>query len=202
MRPSAPWILPGSFPPNQRLGLFLLLGLLLAGCGSPVPGPEQAAQAILASAPFSSASARVVRLPAFVPGGCQQALASQPEWSQWTQLGLASLSPLMTSSGPSCRLVLEETVAREAESWIHRVDAAGSGGEGELVVPVAVRTLLRIVDVHSAGSGAADVAFEWQWRMNAAGQRLGIHASPRMGTGQLALEEGRWRAVRVDIGGE
>ncbi|MGB9611152.1 MAG: hypothetical protein ACPL7M_09305 [Bryobacteraceae bacterium] len=202
MRASQSWILPSPIHPRQRLWFFAILGALLLHCGSPAPGPEQAAQAILASVPFSSASARVVRLPAAAPGGCPQALASQPEWSRWTQLGLASLSPVMTSAGPSCRLVLEEVIAREAESWIHRVEASRSGEGDGLVVPVAVRTLLRVVEVHPTGSGAADVAFEWQWRLNAAGQRLGIQASPKVGTAQLVLEDGRWRAARVDVGGE
>lgn len=189
----------------QKRGLptaaVLAILILLARCGDPPPTPEQAARAILASQPFTSAL--TVRLAAVQPVDCGAALAAQPEWDRWIRLGLASTSPFMTSSGPSCRLVLEESVAREAQSWLHRLGSgAESPGEAEmLVVPVAVRGLVRILAVRSAGSGVAEAEFEWQWRLNLAGQRLGMESEPKTGSAQLVLESGGWRAARVDMAG-
>lgn len=179
----------------------LLAGFIpLAGCGSALPTPEQAARAILATQAFVSAKA--VRLASVHAGSCGQALESQPEWNRWVHLGLASAVPFLSSSGPICRLALEENVARETQNWIHRVpdDAAGSGEM--LLVPVAVRNLLAVSEILPSGAGAAEAQFEWQWRLNVAGQRLGLDTTPKRGWAVLVLEEGGWRASKVEIAGE
>lgn len=182
--------------------LLVLISVFHSRCSNPLPSPEQAAQAILASAPFSSDSALAVRLPRLIEGGCEEALVAQPEWNRWSRLGLASAAPILTSSGPFCRFVLEETIAREAQGWMHRVTGGSSAGADELIVPVAIRTILRVREIRPAGRGAAEAAFDWQWRLNAAGQKLGIDSGPRQSVAQLVLEEGRWRAVRIDLGAE
>lgn len=177
------------------------LGLAaLPGCGNPAPSPEQAAAAILATRAFTAA--RTVRLAAVQTGSCTVALQAEPEWGRWVELGLATAAPVMTSSGMICRLVLDETVAREAQNWSHRLESDPAADDSILVVPVAVRSLLRVTDIRPAGRGAAEAAFEWQWRCNFAGQRLGMDSEPKPGRAQLLLEDGSWRASRVDIGVE
>jgi hypothetical protein len=177
------------------------LGLAtLASCGSPTPSPEQAARAILATRDFSVA--RTVRIAAVQSGNCSVALQAEPEWGRWIELGLASVNPVMTSSGMTCRLVLDETIARDAQSWSHRVETHAAGGDSILVIPVAVRSLLRVTEIRTTGGGMAEALFDWQWRSNEAGHRLGMDSGPRTGRAQLVLEEGSWRASRVDIGGE
>lgn len=202
--PHGRWGLP---LPNRRWRLSLCaVGLCtglatLAGCGNPAPSPEQAARAILATTAF--AEARAVRLAGVHSGSCSMALQAEPEWGRWIQLGLATATPVMTSSGMTCRLVLEETVAREAQNWSHRVEGDSSpGGDSILVVPVAVRSLIRVAEIRLVGRGMAEAVFEWQWRFNLIGQRLGMDSRPKQGRAQLVVEEGSWRASRVEIGSE
>ena len=182
--------------------VFGLIGAVLAlsGCGSPPPTPEQAAAAVLASEPFRAA--RTVTLPARLAGSCSEAMAAQPEWNRWVQLGLGAAAPVMASEGPYCRFALEETVDREARNWSHRIPRNAAQSPESLVVPVAVRSLLRISDIRSLGRGVAEAAIEWQWRPNLAGQRLGIDTRPHGGWAQLALDESGWRATRVEIASE
>ncbi|MEJ5369458.1 MAG: hypothetical protein WHT08_14160 [Bryobacteraceae bacterium] len=123
----------------------------------------------------------------------------RPEWNRWLGLGLAQTSEIATSSGPVCLLILEESARREAESWRHRAPEDWSG-EDRIVLPVAVRALLRVSEIRPAGQGVADASFEWQWRPNQPGQKLGIDTSPRTGTARLVLEDSGWRATNVEAG--
>ncbi len=132
------------------------------------------------------------------PGRCLDARDARPEWNRWLGLGLTQTSEIATSSGPVCRLILEETVRREAESWQHRIPRL-SGGES-IVLPVAVRTLVRVTELRPAGRGVAGAVFEWQWRPNQAGQKLGVDSSPHTGTAQLVLGDSGWRATNVEAG--
>lgn len=174
--------------------------LTLAGCGNPAPSPEQVARAILATKAF--ASARTVQLVGVHPDSCSSAVQAEPDWGRWIQLGLATATPVMTSSGMTCRLTLDETVAREAQDWGHRVEGEAAGGNEILVVPVAVRSLLRVNEIRLDGSGGAEAGFEWYWRSNLAGQRLGVNPDPKSGWARLVLEEGSWRVSRLHLGGE
>lgn len=177
----------------------LVAGLLaLAGCGAPPPTPDEAARAILASEPFRGA--RVETIDSEAPGRCQEALSAQAGWERWTSLGIARLSEVVTATGPVCRLVVDEVFRREAENWSHRAQSVGPGAEARLVLPVAVPTLVRISEIRSTGRGVAEAGFEWQWRLNQAGQRLGIDTTPRSGWAQLVLDDGGWRALRVELG--
>jgi|GEM_PF-2634947 len=180
--------------------LFLGAMLALSGCGSPPPTPEQAAAAVLASEPFRTA--RIVTLPARHAGSCSEAMAAQPEWNRWVQLGLGAAAPVMASEGPYCRFALEEAVEREARNWSHRIPQSASQSPESLVVPVAVRSLLRISEIRAVGRGVAEAVIEWQWRPNLAGQRLGVDSRPHSGWAQLVLDESGWRATRVEATSE
>jgi hypothetical protein len=176
------------------------LGLVtLIGCGSPVPGPEQAAKAILATRAFSIA--RTVRIPAVHSGTCSAAIQTEPEWGRWIELGLATVRPVMSSSGITCRLVLDEAMVREAKLWDDRVEDSGEDG-AVLVVPVAVRNLIRVTEIRKIDAGLAEVVFDWQWRFNQAGQRLGMDSQVKTGRAELVLDEGAWRALRLDVGAD
>ncbi len=131
-------------------------------------------------------------------GRCLEARDARPEWNLWLGLGLAQTSEIATSSGLVCRLVLEETVRREAESWWHRAPEDWSGGD-RIVLPVAVRALIRVSEVRPTGRGVADTVFEWQWRPNLAGQRLGVDTSSHTGAAQLVFDDGGWRATNVEV---
>lgn len=133
------------------------------------------------------------------PGRCLDARDARPEWNRWLGLGLAQTSEIATSSGPVCRLILEESVRREAESWQHRVPVDWSGGD-RIALPVAVRSLIRVSEIRPAGRGIAGAVFEWQWRPNQAGQRLGVDSNPHTGTAQLVLYDSGWRATNVEAG--
>lgn len=172
--------------------------LLLAGCGAPPPTPDQAARAILAGETFLAA--RVETLPVEAPGRCREALSSQTGWQRWISLGIARASDAVTTAGPVCRLMVEETFRREAENWSHRSSPQEPGGGSAIVLPVAVPTLIQITEIRSVGRGIAEAAFEWQWRLNQAGQRLGIEVTPRRGWAQLVLDDSGWRAVRIEMG--
>lgn len=185
------------FCPASR-SLLLWAAICLAGCSSPPPTAEEAARALLASEPFRTARFEV--LPETTPARCADSLAGQPAWSRWIGLGLASASEVVTAAGPVCRLTVDEAVRREADNWIHRVPSAGKGNEAALALPVAVRSLLRVSEIRTAGRGVAEASFEWQWRLNTAGQRLGIDTSPRTGWAQLVLDDSGWRTSRVEPG--
>jgi hypothetical protein len=176
-------------------GVFVLL-LFASGCGAPPPSPDEAARALLASEPFRAA--RVETIPSELPGRCTDALGGQLSWNRWISLGVARVSEIMTASGPVCRLSVEEVFRREAENWRHRTTSDLTASEPAIILPVAVRSLSRILDLRSAGRGVAEVSFEWQWRLNQAGQRLGIDTAPRRGWAQLVLDEGGWRTSRVE----
>lgn len=181
------------------LAFGLLAGLLsMAGCGAPPPTPDEAARAILASEPFRAA--RVESIDPEAPGRCQEALRARAGWDRWTGLGIARLSEVVTATGPVCRLVVDEIFRREAESWSHRALPAASGGEARIMLPVAVPSLVRISEIRSTGRGVAEAGFEWQWRLNQAGQRLGIDTKLDRGWAQLVLDDGGWRALRVELG--
>lgn len=172
--------------------------LLLAGCGASPPTPDQAARAILASEAFRAA--HVETLAGETPGRCQEVLSSQAGWNRWISLGIARASDVVTTAGPVCRLVVEETFRREAENWSHRALSEEPDGDAAIVLPVAVPTLVQISEIRSVGRGVAETAFEWQWRLNQAGQRLGIEVTPRRGWAQLVLDDSGWRAARVELG--
>ncbi len=176
----------------------LLSILLTAGCGSPPPTPEEAARALLASETFLTA--RVESIPTELPGRCPHSPGGLPDWNRWVSLGIARFAEVMTAEGPVCRLTVEETYRREAENWHHRMGASPSPNERALTLPVAVRSLSRILDLRPLGRGVAEVSFEWQWRLNQAGQRLGIDTSPRRGWAQLVLADEGWRTARVEPG--
>ncbi len=188
----------GLFPFPILACALIAAALLLAGCGAVPPDPEQAARAILASEPFRAA--RVETLAAEAPGRCQEALSSQAGWKRWTSLGLARVSDVITTGGPVCRLTVEEGFRREAENWSHRAVSSEPGGAAAITLPVAVPTLVRISEIRSAGRGVAEAVFQWQWRLNQAGQRLGIEVTPRRGWAQLVLDDSGWRAARIELG--
>lgn len=175
------------------------MALLLAsaaGCSAPPPTLEEASHALLASKPFRSALIETVE--SSFTGRCAEAPNARPEWNRWLGLGLARTSEIATSSGPLCRLTLEETARLEAESWRHR--ASGEAGGERIILPVAVRSLIRISELRQAGRGVADAVFEWQWRPNGAGQRLGVDSSLHTGTAQLVLDDSGWRAGHIEFG--
>lgn len=172
----------------------------MSSCSNPLPGPSEAAQAILANSSF--ASTRTVRITRIQQGDCPEAVQKDPEWRRWVSLGLASTSRVITSAGITCRLQLSETVSREAENWIHGVADNSSDAEATLVVPVAVRSLARVKEVRPMGSISAEAEFEWYWRTNVAGSRLGISSEARTGLAQLIFTDGIWRAVRLEMGSE
>ncbi len=186
--------------PAPILTFGLLAGLLsMAGCGAPPPTPDEAARAILASEPFRAA--RVESIDSEAPGRCQEASSAQAGWDRWTSLGIARLSEVVTATGPVCRLVVDEVFRREAENWSHRASLASSPGyEAKITLPVAVPALVRILEIRSTGLGVAEAGFEWQWRLNQAGQRLGIDTKLSRGWTQLVLDDGGWRALRVELG--
>lgn len=184
---------------GPALACALVAGCLcLAGCGAAPPTPDQAARAILASE--SLRAARVETLAAEAPGRCQETLITQAGWNRWIGLKIAQVSDVVTAAGPVCRLTVEETFRREAENWSHRALSGDPGSSGTIVLPVAVPTLVRIVEIRAVGRGVAEASFEWQWRPNQAGQRLGIDVAPRSGWAQLVLDDRGWRATRVELG--
>lgn len=188
-----------SLVPSPVLARALIAGsLLLAGCGAPPPTPDQAARAILASESFRAA--HVESLAAETSGRCQEALSSQAGWNRWIGLGIARVTDVVTTAGPVCRLIVEESFRREAENWSHRALSGEPGGGATVVLPVAVPTLVQITEIRSVGRGVAEAAFDWQWRLNQAGQRLGIEVTPRRGWAQLVLDDSGWRAARVELG--
>jgi hypothetical protein len=153
---------------------------------------------VLASEPF-----RVARVETIVPefaGRCEEAFRTRPDWIRWIDLGLARASDVVTTAGPVCRLTVEELYRREAENWSHRTLLPEDEQSGSILLPVAVRTLIRISEIRSTGQGVAEAGFEWQWRLNQAGQRLGLDTSPRHGWAQLVLDDSGWRATRVEPG--
>lgn len=179
----------------------LLFVLLSVGCSStPPPTPEEAARALLASETFRKA--RVESIPTELPGRCPLTPGGLKDWNRWVSVGIARFSEVMTAEGPVCRLTVEETFRREAEDWHHRTGASSLPDKPALIVPVAVRSLTRILDLHSRGRGVAEVTFEWHWRLNQAGQRLGMDTSLRQGWAQLVLAEAGWRATRVEPGSD
>ena len=176
----------------------LLSFVLMSGCSSPLPTPEEAARALLASETFLTA--RVESISTEMPGRCPLDPGGLPDWNRWVSLGIARFSEVMTAVGPVCRLTVEEVFRREAENWHHRTGVNPSPDERAFLLPVAVRSLSRILDLRSLGSGVAEASFEWQWRLNQAGQRLGIDTSPRRGWAQLVLSNDGWHAARVEPG--
>ncbi len=183
---------------TPALACALVAGLfLLAGCGAAPPSLDQATRAILASESFRAA--RMETLTAEAPGRCQEALSSQAGWSRWVGLGIARAADVMTTAGPVCRLVVEETFRRESENWSHRALSSQPAEAATIMLPVAVPTLVQISEIRSTGRGVAEAAFQWQWRLNQAGQRLGIEVTPRHGWAQLVLNDSGWRAVRVEL---
>lgn len=172
----------------------------LPGCNNPVPSPDEAAQAILNSSSFSTM--RTVRITRIQRGDCPEAIQKDPEWRRWVSLGLASTSRVVTSAGITCRLQLSETVSREAQNWTHNVVDEPDDGDSALVVPVAVRGLSRVKEIRVVGATSAEAEFEWYWRTNLAGSRLGISSQTRTGVAQLMLADGIWRAVRLDVGSD
>lgn len=190
-RPATPWPLVAG---------WLTVALFMTGCSSPPPTPEEAARALLASEPFRVARLEIAAAEA--PGSCQEATKSQPDWSRWTSLGIAHVSTVITTTGTVCRLAVEETYWREAENWRHRTPPERPSAQAEIALPVAVRSLLRVSEIRSTGNGVAEAAFEWQWRLNQAGQHLGIDTTPRRGWAQLVRDESQWRAMRVEPGSQ
>lgn len=190
-RPATPWPLVAG---------WLAFALFMTGCSSPPPTPEEAARALLASEPFRVA--RLETAAAEAPGPCQEAINHHPEWSRWTSLGIARVSTVVTTAGAVCRLAVEETYWREAENWSHRAPPQASSAQTEIKLPVAVRSLLRVSEIRSLGNGVAEAAFEWQWRLNQAGQRFGIDTRPLRGWAQLVRDESQWRAMRIELGGQ
>lgn len=184
-------------PPAAALAVLALVGLV-PGCSSSPPATEEAARAVLASEAFRAA--RVETLDTEFAGPCSEALAAQPDWNRWAGLGLVRTAGVVTAGGHVCRLSLDEAVRREAESWRHRAASPAPEDHGRFVLPVAVRSLIRILEIRSVGRGVAETLFEWQWRPNQAGLRLGVSTAPRAGMAQLVLDDGGWRAVRVDPG--
>lgn len=192
---------PGAPLPAAILrALPVLASLLLPACSPPPPGAEEAARALLASDAFRMA--RFETLPPAAAGRCPEVLGGQPEWNRWIGLGIARAAEIVTSSGPLCRLVADEAIRREAENWRHRIPVPAAGDEDRVVLPVAVRSLLRVNEIRSVGRGVAEATFEWHWRLNQLGQRLGIDTSPRRGWSQLVLDDSGWRASRVEAGQE
>jgi len=188
-------------PPAARKPCLLSVAaaafaLACGGCSVPPPTVEEASRALLASEPFRTA--RTETVDSSYAGHCPEARDARSEWNRWLELGLAQTSEIATSSGPLCRLILEETARREAESWRHR--APGDAGGERIVLPVAVRSLIRISELRPAGRGLADATFEWQWRPSQAGLKLGVDLSPRTGTAQLVLDDSGWRVLRIEIG--
>ncbi|MFZ5926789.1 MAG: hypothetical protein ACOYX1_04990 [Acidobacteriota bacterium] len=199
MRPQPPrsWSLVST--PALACGLIASI-LILAGCGAPPPTPDEAARAILASEPFRAA--RVETIDSESPGRCQEALSAQAGWRRWTSLGIGRLSEVVTAAGPVCRLAVEETFRREAENWSHRSLPASLESGAAIVLPVAVPSLVRISEIRSTARGVAEASFEWQWRLNQAGQRLGIDTRVSRGWAQLVLDDSGWRAARVEMSKE
>lgn len=185
--------------PRRNILRFAAISIALfcAGCRTPPPTPEEAARALLATEPFLTA--RIETAESSHPGRCPAALDARPDWNRWLGLGLAHTSEIATSSGPVCRLILEESVRREAESWGHRIPRLSGGGE-DIVLPVAVRALIRVSEIRPAGRGVADTVFEWQWRPNQAGQKLGVDSSPHTATARLILSDSGWRASGIEVG--
>jgi len=178
----------------------LAVAFALTGCSSPPPTHEEAARALLASEPFRVA--RLETAAAEAPGPCPEAMNHHPEWSRWTSLGIARVSTVVTTAGAVCRLAVEETYWREAENWRHRIPPDNAPARGEIALPVGVRSLVRVSDIRSVGNGVAEAAFEWQWRLNQAGQRFGIDTKPLRGWAQLVRDESQWRAMRIELGGQ
>lgn len=169
-----------------------------AGCGAPPPRPDDVARALLASESFRLA--RTEALPSEAPGRCEDVTGAHPEWGRWISVGIARASTIVTSAGAVCRLTMDEVYRREAESWGQRALPRSPAAGADMILPVAVRSLVRVSEIRSLGRGVAEAAFEWQWRLNQAGQRLGIDTTPRPGWAQLVLDDGGWRATRVEPG--
>lgn len=173
----------------------LCAAIASAACSAPAPSSEEAARAITASRPFQEV--RWEAVPARQDLPCAEAVAARPDWSQWTGLGLAQAQGAGSPLRPACQLVLAEAVRLEAADWSNRLSGAPSAESGELVLPVAERTFVRITGIWAAGGGTAEARFDWQWRPNQAGFKLAVDTSVRSGVARLIFEQQGWRAVDV-----
>ena len=175
-----------------RMALLVAAGLALAGCSKPLLNQERAARVIRESPPF--------REPGFVgvarqeaPSDCKTKLEEDADWRALARTGWLEVHGEEDYERESQGQAAVKCVGVLSGDALRAGAALNTSTYDQWRVPAAVRELVAIRSITSAGNGLTTVRFTYRWRLNAFGGQILQPGHESAGAAVLRHLGGSWQ---------